>query len=1343
MIELLLSLLVAVTGDQVPEPVRVGFVGLHGGAYDVLRSLADEVGVDVGYVSDEVIAAGEADFGRYRVVLLQHLREESGRQLLAAVEAARAERPPTLFFALSRSGEKLTDREGRPLASVDPHLASYYRQPRRENLEKLLRRAAGLASGNDVDLGEPLPLLIGAVHHPSRPEPFEDGAALRAYLRGRGVDVENAPRVAVVCHSTHYLLQQPAVAAALVAALESRGAMAFVAIDSRREEYRRLMLDLAPEAVIHTCHSSDPLEFREELGAPHLTSAFFRKQSIDEWRESPQGLAPGEVVFHCVTQELIGGIEPFATCGTVHGGGSAEAFTPIADRVERLVERTLHHVRLRRTPDDRKRVAFVYYDREASRSSLFRGSPTGMFLNAPPSVLAVLRAMKDRGYGVRVPADEDELIAMAQETGRVIGINDSGEAQRLADEGKVPVVPLSLYRRWYEDRVPADVRDVLEERWGPPPGRINVVQVNGEPAIVVPRVDLGNVVLLPQPLRGEAYDPRQTHDKVTPIPHSYLASYLWIEHGFRAHAMVHFGTHGSELLLPGKSVGLARTDWSDVVIGRVPNLQPWVQNNTGESILARRRSYAVLVDHLVPPTTEAGLSDGLARLHQEVDRFAQMQSGVLRETLRRNLRSRVEEENLTADLGLVTGPDALPLTDEEIDRLNVYLHAIEDDITPVSLHHLGRAPEDDARFPWLVHCVGEPFLEALDAAPGLGPIAAHHGRGRLRAMAASLLRRHLRHGLPPLEALRDLGGASDELPDELARGMKDAASIDRGLSRTSDEIGNLLAGLSGRFVPPGPGNSPDRNPRSVPTGRNMYLIDPREVPTPESWAVGKQLAEDLIARHRAEHDGWPRKIAFDLRAMSTFRDFGVMEAQILWLLGCEPVREPNGQVLDVRVVPREELGRPRLDVFIRSGNRYNDMLADRLELLDLAARLASAETDSDNLVRRASEARHDELVSEGVSPARAEVLSTARIYGASMDGDDASVSYLIERSGDWDRPEEIGRAQLRNWRHVYTAGAWGEEAPSAALDAITGSEYVMRNWSDATRGPTTNRYMWKHGGALALAIEQANGAPPRYFLSDLRDLKRPRLVEAEEALRMDFRVRAFNRKWIGGLMKEGYAGADQFKVVVSNAYGWQVTRAGSVPDEFLEELVDVYVRDRLHLGLREFFEKENPWALQGICETLLEMDRKELWDADPRSLADLARVLERSRADHGAGGGLLTAGNEGLEEHVRAIQAGAATARADSSTPATAPADASEVGATAGAIPVAAAAATGRPEPEAPPPAEERADPETIEGVEIAPEAAESSSISPAPSPWQTLVAAAAALALVGLGFFSRRRCGP
>lgn len=1316
-----------------PAPVVVTFVGLHGGAFAKFEALADQAGVTCRSVDDDAVAGGAAEFARADAVVLQHLRDP--KELATALLAAKRLRPSLRVFALAGAAA-LATHGGEALVENDARLTAYYRAPRHENLAALLQALRQKLRGEPDTAPEPLPLDLGVLHRPGREAPFRDAAALLDDARARGVDVEHAPRVAVAVHSTHFLLQQPRVVQALVEALDRRGALAFAAVDGGEGldgyAYEKLLLELKPAVVIHTCHSTEKVPFRDALDAVHLHSVFFRTQSIAEWQQSAQGIAPSEIMFQVASQEMLGATTPIPTCGTLRGGGSDEDFTPIPDRVERLVGRALAMARLRQVPNADKKVAIVYYDREASRSSLMRGSPTGMMLNAPPSLLAVLQAMRDRGYRVDVPADEDALIAMADHHGRVVGISGPGEAEALADSGLVPLVRQADYERWLAARVPAAARADLEKHWGPAPGRICVVERGGSKSIVVPMLRLGNVVLMPQPLRGEAYDPSQTHDKSIPPPHSYLAAYFWLEHTFGAHAYVHFGTHGSEFFLPGKNVGMSQLCWPDILLGDLPNVSPWVVNNTGESILSKRRAYATLVDHLVPPTQEAGLADGLAALHRDLHRMQRLEPGVLREKLRAAVTQQVRREGLDRDLDLQLADGAL-LDDGQLDLVCAQLHVIEEDLTPTTLHRLGQAPDEPLRLPWLVHCGGQALLTALGEVPGLGPFTGDHERARGRDLATELLRRHLRDQLPLDDALRACGApAGTTAGPKLREAVDEVAAIDRGLADTRLEIDNLLRALDGRFVTPGPGQSPERNPKSVPTGRNMFLLDPRELPTKEAWPIGVALADELLQQHKAAHGDWPTKVAFNLRAMNSFRDLGVMEAQVLWMLGCEPVRDHRGNVVDVALVPRETLGRPRIDVFLQGGSRYNDMLADRARLLDRAVRLAIAADEPDNRVRAATRAREAELQAAGVEAARAEVLAKARMFGGPPGGANASYSYLVQRSGDWRDQQQLAEAWLAGEKYAYTDGAWGEAADLAFRSALKDSEYVLRSWADTTRGPTTDRYMWLHGGTLAMAIETLSGGKaPRFVMNDLRDMDRASLVDAEQALRRDFRVRALNRKWLEGMIKEGYAGADQLKVVTSNAYGWQTMRKGAIPDSTFEQLADVYVRDSLRLGLPAFFAKENPWALQGIAENLLETARKGLWNAKPATLALLADTLQQSRAAHGDGGGFTAAGNTALEQFVQAHATAPVDATAAKAAPTTnvVPATAAEAAPVATPA-TAAGAATG-----------------TVQGVEMQPKEAPRQPVpvpTPAPPPTTAhapalassgaLVAAAAVLLLL-VGF--------
>ena len=194
---------------------------------------------------------------------------------------------------------------------------------------------------------------------------------------------------------------------------------------------------------------------------------------------------------------------------------------------------------------------------------------------------------------------------------------------------------------------------------------------------------------------------------------------------------------------------------------------------------------------------------------------------------------------------------------------------------------------------------------------------------------------------------------------------------------------------------------------------------------------------------------------------------------------------------------------------------------------------------------------------------------------------------------------------------------------------------MLRSWSDHMTSPLANKYTWYQGGSLCLAVKHLTGREPEFLLSDVRDPDRTSLVVAEDALRREYRVRLFNRKWIEGMMKEGYAGADQVAVMASNTLGWQIMREKSVSDDIWAEIAEIYVRDKLHLSVRQWFETDNPFAFQELTEVMLESIRKGYWKADPSLAREIAEHYLRSVVQHGEGGGLRGGGNVKLERFVK------------------------------------------------------------------------------------------------------------
>ncbi|MBL4883120.1 MAG: cobaltochelatase subunit CobN, partial [Planctomycetaceae bacterium] len=728
---------------------RIAFVGLHGGIFDVLKRYEKDVDLQIDYLKDEDFSAKQVDLAKYRVIFLQHLRREDREHYRPMITSARMQNPDLRIFSISGLAEKhLPELTKQGIIESDPKLKAYYGSSP-ENLRRFLiyvsvtylKRAGNILPPVETE-------RKSGLFHPDHEGLFDNTGQFLRWARDQGRKIDEMPRVVIAVHSTHLEFQQPKVVEALIREFEKQGLLAVAMIDLG-PDYEQSVLEFKPLAIVHTCHSRSRTSFREKVGVPHLHSIFFRKQSIDDWKENLEGLASNEMAFHIIGQELRGAIEPQIGSGTLTGGGSSEAFTPIPERIEHLVSRTVAWTKLARLANREKKIAFVYYDREMGKAELMRGSATGMFMNGPRSLVNVLNRMQKVGYAMpRVPADEDELVEWMMNRGRQIGIWAPGVLDKIARSGDAVLVPVEKYKKWFEEKVPEKQRQELIKRWGPAPGKFLVWENDGKQFIVIPRIDLGNIILLPQPLRGEAHDTSLLHDKLVPPPHNYLATYFWLQEEFKANAMVHFGTHGSEFMLPGKAAGLSQSDWPDVVMGTMPNINPWIINNLGESSPVRRRAYAVLIDHLVPPSVNAELSDELLNLHNDIDKWVVLETGALKEKFRESISKQFREANLEKDLHIDL-PDNRLLTPGEVERVLEYLHDIHNETTPISLHVFGEPPRDDLLIPWIVTCLRKQFRDGLGEVIEVPPEEALNPGDRqkyLRRKAEEIVTLLLRQG---------------------------------------------------------------------------------------------------------------------------------------------------------------------------------------------------------------------------------------------------------------------------------------------------------------------------------------------------------------------------------------------------------------------------------------------------------------------------------------------------------------------------------------------------------------------------------------------------------------------
>jgi cobaltochelatase CobN len=438
------------------------------------------------------------------------------------------------------------------------------------------------------------------------------------------------------------------------------------------------------------------------------------------------------------------------------------------------------------------------------------------------------------------------------------------------------------------------------------------------------------------------------------------------------------------------------------------------------------------------------------------------------------------------------------------------------------------------------------------------------------------------------------------------------------LAAAPREVDALFAALDARWIPPGSMDDPLRRPDALPPGRSVYNFDSAEVPTIEAEAVGIKQAEALIQAHRAKHGGtYPASLAFAIFSGEIAKNRGVTEAQILHLLGTRAVRDTRGVVTGVELIPREALGRPRVDVMLTTSGTYRDHYPDVMALIAKAARIAAASPEADNAVRRAVEDTETQLREQGTPADRAATLARARVFAPAPGAYSPSIQFLA-KSGD-QRGDERKMAELYTSRlsHAYGEGIYGEAARPAferQLARVDGASFAR---SGIVNGMLDNPMPAGFLGGLNLAAKNVTGRNIDLYVSNVRDEKNPTIETASAEIQRELRTRYFNKSWVAEMQTHGYEGARTFMYVTDHLDLWDTTASHTVTSDDWREIKQVYVEDSLDLGMDRFFDQYNPHAQQVLLGNLLGAASRGQWEASTADKAEIAAKLARSVAAHG------------------------------------------------------------------------------------------------------------------------------
>uniref|UniRef100_UPI003966D275 cobaltochelatase subunit CobN n=1 Tax=Alistipes putredinis TaxID=28117 RepID=UPI003966D275 len=1217
--------------------------------------------------------------GRYDLVLGfgmgLKITEEQRAQILAAAD----EGTPIYIYAATNPENDICSLDSLTEAGLSAYIGNGNKRNYR-NMARYVRQHIDAKRLFVTPAEEAVESASDVLYHLDEDLSFKTVADYEKYLREQGIYREKAPKIAIVGGLNDPFSGNRANIDSLIVSLQNAG-MNVYPVSSYRQRLTFLR-EIGPDAVIHFAHgrmvmgqADAAVEWLKERNIP-IFSPLSMLETQEEWESDPMGMFGGFMSQSIVVPELDGAIYPYVLNDQELDEEGIYLFKAIPERLKNFTRIIGNFISLKRKPNAEKKVA-IYYFKGAGQSSL-----TAQGLETVPSLYNLLKRLKAEGYTVKnLPATEKEFEKLLMTQGAVLSTYAEGAFDDFLKNGRPALVGKSEYESWVQDALPEELYADVVQLYGEAPGRYMSTVREGEPCLAVARIDLGNVVLLPQPMAAVGDDAFAiVHGAKTAPPHPYIGAYLWAQYGFGADAMIHFGTHGSLEFTPRKQVALCRYDWPDRLVGTIPHFYYYTIGNVGESMMAKRRSYATTISYLTPPFTESKTRGQYKELMNKIEAYYKTDEA-------RQPEASIAVKKIAVKMGLHRDLrlDSLltqPYSAEEIARIENFAEEIANEKMTGQLYTTG--------VPYSPEKIRSSVM-AMSADPIAYSVAAlDRQRGKVTDTQLKSQAFFTQHYLEPAKQLvrQVLGGqkADDALvcrvagitPEKLAeahtiltpprRGMmmmgravtpaeytadqkreaQAIAEVERTVTNIQNykraleespemEMRSILNALAGGYVAPTSGGDAVANPQAVPTGRNLYAVNAETTPSEQAWAKGKELAENTLAQYKKTHGDYPRKVSYTFWSSEFIESEGATIAQVLYMLGVEPVRDAYGRVSDLRLIPSEQLGRPRVDVIVQTSGQFRDLAASRLALISRAVEMAAAATDDryGNRVAESTVETERLLVEQGVSPKDAREMSTQRVFGGVNGMYGTGIQDMITSGDKWTDEQEIADAYINNMGAVYGSDEeWGEMKAGLLRAVLHNTDAVVQPRQSNTWGALSLDHVYEFMGGMNLAVRNVTGKDPDAYFADYRNRNNVKMQELKEAIGVESRATIFNPEYVKEVMKGGASSASQITEVVTNTYGWNVTKPDVIDKEMWDRIYDVYVQDSYGLGTEQFFRQQNPAALQEITAVMLETARKGMWKASEQQLNTLASLHTELVEEFGSTGSGFSGGNAKLQEFI-------------------------------------------------------------------------------------------------------------
>lgn len=542
---------------------------------------------------------------------------------------------------------------------------------------------------------------------------FSTVAEYEAYLKKLNIFKEGAPKVAVVGGLNDPFSGNRDNIDSLIVSFQNAGTNIYpVSSGMKRLDFLK---EINPDAVIYFAHgrlamgqADAAVEWLKEKNIP-IFSPLSILQTKDEWMKDPMGMFGGFMSQSVVMPELDGAIYPYVINAQEIDKDGVYVFKAIPDRLKNFTQIVSNFISLKHKSNADKKIS-IYFFKGAGQETL-----TAQGLETMPSLYNVLLRLKAEGYKVdNLPATEKEFEKLLMTQGEVLSPYAEGAFDSFLSNGKPALIEKSQYESWINQSLSKELYAEVVNTYGEAPGAYMSVQKDNKSYLAVARIQLGNIALLPQPMAGLGGDVFAiVHGAKSPPPHTYIGAYLWSQYEFKADAMLHFGTHGSLEFTPQKQVALSSNDWPDRLVGTIPHFYYYTIGNVGESMMAKRRSYATTISYLTPAFMESNTRSQFRTLQEKIrdyyktDEAKQSQASL-------TVKKIAVEMGLHRDLRL----DSVltkPYSTEDIERIENFAEEISNEKMNGHLYTTGIAYSPEKVLSSVVAMSADPIAYSLAA----------------------------------------------------------------------------------------------------------------------------------------------------------------------------------------------------------------------------------------------------------------------------------------------------------------------------------------------------------------------------------------------------------------------------------------------------------------------------------------------------------------------------------------------------------------------------------------------------------------------------------------------------